>query len=151
MQAVVFDAKVAKYYTNSRGTNGNSGFDLYVHEDVTFLPNQLTMVDFGIAMKTDNGSGFWLLPRSSMGKTPLRLANSVGLIDPGYRGNLIGAIYNHSNDKIIIPAGTRLLQVALPSLMPFDVRWVRSLDETSRGAGGFGSTGGTFNDVNYTM
>jgi dUTP pyrophosphatase len=92
-------------------------------------------------MMTSDGAGFFLLPRSSISKTPLRLANSVGLIDPTYRGTLMAALENTSSGDITIHAGTRLMQVCVPSLMPFRVEWADYLPATARGAGGFGSTG----------
>lgn len=136
-------------FYDCKSTEGNSGYDLYLPNDVVFPAGSVVKVDFGIAMKTVSGSGFWLLPRSSMAKTVLRLANSVGLIDPTYRGPLIGAFHNISDHDITITRGTRLVQVALPSLLPFKVKFRDSLDATERGEGGFGSTGGTYNDVNY--
>jgi dUTP pyrophosphatase len=149
MEAVIRDPTVTQYYHSKTDTAGNSGYDLYLPSNTHFPAGATVMVNFGVAMKTNNSSGYWLLPRSSLSKTPLRLANSVGLVDPGYRGNLIGAFHNTGPVDIEVPAGTRLLQVALPSLMPFRVGWVNQLDDTERGHGGFGSTGGTFNDVNH--
>lgn len=149
MQAIIRDPTVTKYYHGNTSTDRNSGYDLYLPSDTHFPAGATVMVNFGVAMKTVSGSGYWLLPRSSLSKTPLRLANSVGLVDPTYRGGLIGAFYNTGPADIEIPAGTRLLQVAVPTLMPFRVEWVSSLDDTERGHGGFGSTGGTFGEVNH--
>jgi dUTP pyrophosphatase len=129
------------YYNGKNDTNGNSGFDLYLPQDTTFPAGKVTFVDFGIAAKTIDGSGFWVLPRSSLSKTPLRLANSMGLIDPSYRGNIIGALHNTSDTDYVVEKGTRLLQICIPVLMPFTVKWVDKLDDTERGSGGFGSTG----------
>jgi dUTP pyrophosphatase len=129
------------FYKGKNDTNGNSGFDLYLPEDTVFPAGKVTFVDFGISAKTTGGSGFWVLPRSSLSKTPLRLANSMGLIDPSYRGNLIGAFDNTSDTDYTVEKGTRLLQMCVPVLMPFNIEWVDKLDDTSRGAGGFGSTG----------
>ena len=149
MEATIRDPTVTKYYHGITDTAGNSGYDLYLPADTHFPSGATVMVNFGVAMKTQSGIGYWLLPRSSLSKTPLRLANSVGLVDPGYRGNLIGAFHNTGPVDIEIPAGTRLLQVALPTLIPFRMHWVHHLDETERGHGGFGSTGGTFGEVNH--
>ena len=87
---------------------------------------------------------YWMLPRSSLSKTPLRLANSVGLIDAGYRGTLLAAVDVMA--RHVVEANTRLFQIAAPDLLPFDKIWI--VDEipggpTARGAGGFGSTGTT--------
>ena len=128
-------------YSTQSDTAGNSGFDLYLPETTVFPAGKVTYADFGVQMMTSDGTGFFLLPRSSISKTPLRLANSVGLIDPTYRGPLMAALENTSSGDITIHAGTRLMQVCLPSLLPFRVEWVDYLPATARGAGGFGSTG----------
>lgn len=88
----------------------------------------------------NNYRAFLLLPRSSISRTSLRLANSVGLIDSGYRGQLIAAVdgsYNVSEHE-------RLFQIVTPDLLPWDdVRIVSEIPggPTLRGTGGFGSTG----------
>jgi dUTP pyrophosphatase len=88
--------------------------------------------------------GFYLYPRSSTGsKTSLRLSNSVGIIDSGYRGELIGVFDSHNNETII-GGETRLLQICSGDLTPFKVKMVYSMNDlhiTTRGIGGFGSTG----------
>ena len=102
-------------------------------------------------------SGFYVYARSSISKTPLRLANNVGIIDAGYRGHLIGMFdnimntYSYSNRQALavpsyfLPAYSRLLQICSPSLEPIYVNVVESFEElgpsTSRGDGGFGSSG----------
>jgi dUTP pyrophosphatase len=98
---------------------------------------------------------FYTYSRSSISKTPLRLANNQGIIDAGYRGNLIGMFdclpaetQNDSDDKEFdwyMDKYSRLLQICAPGLVPIYVNIVNSLEElgptTSRGEGGFGSTG----------
>lgn len=96
---------------------------------------------------------FYTYARSSMSKTPLRLANNQGIIDAGYRGNLIGmfdCIYttNYSDDKphdYYMEPYTRMLQICAPGLMPIYVNIVDKIEDlgekTARGEGGFGSTG----------
>lgn len=87
--------------------------------------------------------GYYLYPRSSTGtKTPFRLANSVGIIDSGYRGNIIAAFDIVSKTPGTIDVGQRLTQICPPSLeYPLWIVLVDELDDTERGAGGFGSTG----------
>ena len=87
-----------------------------------------------------------MYPRSSLSKTPLRLANSVGIIDSGYRGNLIGmfdCIRGESPYKV--PQYSKLVQICSPGLKPIFVTIVDTVEElgldTIRGEGGFGSTG----------
>lgn len=93
---------------------------------------------------------FLILPRSSTGaKTPLRLANSVGLIDEGYRGELLICVDNLSDTTFEIPAGTLLFQMCAPDFQPFtSIVILNSLealpsprDGDNRAEGGFGSTG----------
>ena len=74
-------------------------------------------------------------------KTPLRLANSMGLIDKGYRGNIMGCFDNRSDEDYLIKKGDRLLQICSPSLDEISYELVDELDRTERGTGGFGSTG----------
>ena len=99
---------------------------------------------------TYNGTynvGYYLYPRSSTGtKTPLRLSNSVGIIDSGYRGNITAVFDNLRSTPFIIEKYQRLVQICPPNLsFPFCVTLVATIGELSgetiRGSGGFGSTG----------
>jgi dUTPase len=99
---------------------------------------------------THNGTynvGYYLYPRSSTGtKTPLRLSNSVGIIDSGYRGNITAVFDNISGTPFVIEKYQRLVQICPPNLsFPFMVTLVANVGELSgetlRGSGGFGSTG----------
>lgn len=89
---------------------------------------------------------YYLYPRSSIIKTPLRLSNSVGIIDSGYRGEITAVVDKIDNqfDSFQIRAMDRYFQLCHPSLMPFKVVMVDTIEElglTARGDGGFGSTG----------
>ena len=93
---------------------------------------------------TEAPVGYFLYPRSSTGtKTPLRLANSVGVIDAGYRGNYIAAFDNIRAAWFKVEKGQKLVQICAPNITyPLRVEIVKELDLiTVRGAGGFGSTG----------
>lgn len=92
---------------------------------------------------TTKSCAFDLMPRSSISKTPLMLANHVGLIDSGYRGWIIGAFRSFSNEDYVVEKHTRLLQICHPTRCPIFVEIVKEeeLSNTSRGEGGFGSTG----------
>jgi len=92
--------------------------------------------------------GYYMYPRSSLSKTPLRLANSVGIIDSGYRGNLCAkfdVLYDPS--EWVCEKNHRLLQICSGTLKPFRVEIVDNVEDlnkngdTERGSGGFGSTG----------
>ena len=129
----------------------DAGFDiLTVANDILSKPFA-NKVDFKIVCackmicKNDisYNTGFYMYPRSSISKSPLRLANNVGIIDAGYRGPLIGAFRNIDNNSYNVEANSRLLQVCHPSLCPIYVIIVEEneLSTTARGEGGFGSTG----------
>ena len=85
---------------------------------------------------------YYLYPRSSISNTPFRLANSVGIIDAGYRGNIIAALDYTSDTDIIVPKHVRWIQLCSPSLQ--SIRLVihdEPPSTTERGTRGFGSTG----------
>lgn len=93
---------------------------------------------------------YYLYPRSSISKTPLRMSNSIGIIDSGYRGEITAVVDNISSGNSCTTLSFRLnaleryFQICHPSLMPFRVVMVDTIEElgiTSRGDGGFGSTG----------
>lgn len=136
----------------------NSGFDLFVPEEVQFTkPFQTKMIDFQVKAEMlmcdtrtneEEKSAYYVFPRSSISKTPLMLANHTGVIDSGYRGFLMGAFRwltdtTDANEVYVVEKHTRLLQVTVPTLYPVLVILVdeNDLSNTERGAGGFGSTG----------
>ena len=146
---------VKSYYKNHSSYNkGDSGLDLFVPEDIEVKCGETVFVDLQIKCelldKENKNISYYLYPRSSISKTPLILANSVGIIDAGYRGNIKAAVkYIPSYDNIksdegsiyIIKKGTRLFQLCSPDLKELKFKLVNTLSETSRGEGGFGSTG----------
>jgi dUTPase len=121
----------------------NSGFDLYLNQELNCTKADLVKIDLMVSGSMTNGNNkcmpYTLEPRSSISKYPLRLANNRGIIDMGYRGNLIACC--DCTDNIVIAGGTRLFQILHPTLEPFGVQIVDDLNTTSRGMGGFGSTG----------
>ena len=142
----------------------DSGFDVFVPEDtILSRPFETQMVDLKIRgemmlYQSSNSvvipSPYYVYPRSSMSKTPIMLANHTGIIDSGYRGNLMAAVRwipamplqleprDLPNYKIA--KNTRLLQICHPSLCPVFVELVEDasvFSTTERGDGGFGSTG----------
>ena len=141
------------WYKDTEGgdTYYDSGVDLYCPDDIVIQPGEMRKIDLGLkcAAYTDSGKpcGFYLYPRSSIVKTPLRLANSVGIIDSGYRGNIIAAVdhVKFCEGKEVgaykVERGRRLFQLCAPNLEEICVRVVKSLDDTKRGSGGYGSTG----------
>jgi len=131
-------------------SNPDAGFDLFSPGIVTCLNGQVNKVNFCVkcaaTMVCESGksfnTGFYLYPRSSTGsKTSLRLANSVGIIDSGYRGDLM-AVFDSVYGDHVISRHDKVVQICAPGLVPIYVEVVSSLNlETVRGAGGFGSSG----------
>ena len=128
----------------------DSGFDL-------FTPNNVVIQNKTFGNKVDHGikcamtfnkkpTAFYLYPRSSTGsKTPVRLSNSVGIIDSGYRGNIIALFDNFTESNYNVSIQDRLVQICGPNIMypiyPILVENIDELGHTSRGNSGFGSTG----------
>lgn len=128
----------------------DAGFDLFAPVETLCALNDVVTIDFKvkcgariIRQGSNVSTGFYMYPRSSLSKTPLRLANSVGIIDSGYRGNVMGK-FDCNNHEHIVQQYDRLAQICAPSLMPIYVELVDNTDclgETLRGDGGFGSSG----------
>ena len=117
--------------------------DLYAMEDVTLHGNTKgNKIRTGVCIQLPEGWLALIIPRSSIGaKSPLRLSNSVGLIDSGYRGEL-GVLYdNISEVPYEIKAGDRIAQLLVMPSYRFQAKVVESLEDSDRGEGGFGSTG----------
>ena len=128
----------------------NSGFDLFFPEETIFdsTNSKFVSMDIKCEMRAYTNEmissvGYYSYPRSSISKTPLLLANNVGIIDSGYRGNIIGAFRNLSTKPYRVEQYARLLQICAPDLRPFTVELVDTtfFENTLRGDGGFGSTG----------
>ena len=124
--------------------DGDSGLDLYCPDQLIIEPGETHLIKMGIACEmTDEylPISYMLVPRSSISKTPLRMSNSIGIIDAGYRGEIMAAVDNTSDKDYMVVPGQRLFQIVHPTLCPFNVGVVDKLSETDRGDGGFGSTG----------
>ena len=132
----------------------DSGFDLFICEPFdskSFTENKAFRIDHKVAcavFRQPRGSsqmipsGYYMHPRSSISKTPYRLANATGVIDAGYRGPLCAKVDRYYDVDYPVSRGHRLFQLCTPDLSPFaSVQLVNGLSSTSRGAGGFGSTG----------
>jgi dUTP pyrophosphatase len=120
---------------------GDAGLDLYILDDLTIQPGDTVAIHLGISCEPEDGRAYFMMPRSSISKTPLRMANSIGLIDGGYRGELIAMVDNIKNEPYTVEKGQRLFQVVAPDCSPIFYELVSELSETTRGVGGFGSTG----------
>ena len=137
---------LAQYQNHTSYHEGDSGLDLFFMEDINIGPKETILLNLHIKceafqdMDKDTNISYYLYPRSSISKTPLRMSNSVGIIDAGYRGNIMASVDNISDEPYIIHKGQRLFQLCDPALRPITFELVDSISETTRGEGGFGST-----------
>ncbi|MDD9888137.1 MAG: dUTP diphosphatase [Candidatus Marinimicrobia bacterium] len=137
-----FNAEVKAMYENhGHFHDGDAGLDLFVINEQTISAGESTLIHLEIACETEEGIPYLLMPRSSIAKTPLRLSNSIGLIDGGYRGEIMAAVDNIKNEAYTVEPGQRLFQLVAMDGSPIHFELVESLSDTTRGEGGFGSTG----------
>ncbi len=122
---------------------GDAGLDLRSNEDVTLAPFERRLISTGLAVAIPDGYAGFVQPRSGMAlKQGLSMANTPGLIDAHYRGELkICAINLDSKQPIDIKRGDRIAQLVIQKVPIVQLVEVDDLDETDRGAGGFGSSG----------
>ena len=135
-------------YSNHQHYNpGDSGLDLFCPETITINPGETVKINLQINCEAlhdtieNTNVSYYLYPRSSIIKTPLRLANSVGIIDAGYRGDIIACVDNIKSEPYTVNKGDRLFQICSGNLEPIQFQLVNELSNTQRGSGGFGSTG----------
>ena len=126
-----------------QGTPGSAGFDVYALGDYTIFPNtKPTMLKTGIAYAVEPGYFMAFYPRSGMSaKTKLRQPNCVGIIDEDYRGEVKGLLENIGDQPLHIQNHDRIGQIIFQKYETPDFIEVEDLPKTTRGAGGFGSTG----------
>ena len=130
--------------TPTRGSDQAAGYDLYARLDypVEVAPHKTVKVGTGLSFALPNGTFGAVFARSGLAtKQGLRPANAVGVCDSDYRGEYIVALHNDSDETRVVNPGDRIAQLVVMPYIPVAFNEVDELDETSRGAGGFGSTG----------
>ena len=133
------NAVIPKY-----GTDFSAGADLYAltDETLTIEPGESLLIHTGISVAIPEGLVGLIFGRSGMAcKRGLAPANKVGVIDSDYRGEIMVCLHNHGNVAQTVENGERIAQIAFLPYYTADFKLVDELDETVRGAGGFGSTG----------
>ncbi len=124
-------------------TAGAAGMDVVAAEDVTIAPGMRHAVATGLAMAIPEGFEIQVRPRSGLAlKHGITVPNTPGTIDSDYRGELKVILINHGTEDFAIRRGDRVAQLVLAPVTRASWVQVDTLDETARGAGGFGSTGG---------
>jgi dUTP pyrophosphatase len=126
-----------------RAHGGDAGYDLYAVEQALIPPGERASVGTGIAVAIPDGWAGLVLPRSGLAaKHGITLPNAPGLIDSGYRGEVRVLLLNtDAGEPFAVAAGDRIAQLLLVRHESPELIEVESLEETVRGAGGFGSSG----------
>jgi dUTP pyrophosphatase len=123
-----------------RGSVLAAGLDVCGIEDVEIKPKQRVMARTGLAVAIPPGFYGRVAPRSGLAvKSGLDVL--AGVIDSDYRGEIVCVLYNTGDQTIKLPAGSKICQLIIEQIITPDATWATDLDETARGAGGFGSTG----------
>ena len=122
---------------------GDAGLDLASAIDVEVGPGERAMVPTGVAVAIPEGHAGLVLPRSGLAsKRGLTLANSPGLIDAGYRGEVTCSVVNlDRSEPVSIARGDRIAQLVIVPIAVVEPAWTEELPASERGEGGFGSTG----------
>ena len=126
------------------GSDKAAGADLYAATsyDITIQPHQTIKIGTGLAMEIPEMRFGAIFARSGIAtKQGLRPANCVGIVDSDYRGEIIVALHNDSDEEQIIPAGSRIAQLIISPYLEVTIEEVNEVSDTIRGEGGFGSTG----------
>lgn len=128
----------------TRAHAGDAGVDLCTTEDVILEPGERVLVGTGIAVALPMGTVGLIHPRSGLAaKTGLSIVNTPGTVDAGYRGEIKVCLINHDpRAAITLRRGDRIAQLLVQRVELVEFAEVESLDETARGAGGYGSSGG---------
>ena len=122
---------------------GDAGLDLRASESVVLTPLERRLVSTGLAIAIPEGYAGFVQPRSGLAlRKGLSMANTPGLIDAHYRGELkVCAVNLDSQNDIVIERGERIAQLVIQKVPVVTLTEVDELDETDRGTGGFGSSG----------
>ena len=133
------NAKIPTY-----GSEYAAGADLYActDGDTVILPGETKLIGTGLAIEVPLGYGAFIYARSGLAsKRGLAPANKVGVVDADYRGEIMVALHNHSSEAQTVLCGERIAQMVIAPFLTAEFCEVESLSDTSRGVGGFGSTG----------
>ena len=142
-----YNVKIKKLSTNAviptYGSPYSAGADLYsAMDEVTIAPHTTTLIKTGIALELPVGFAGLIYARSGLAsKRGLAPANKVGVIDCDYRGEVMVALHNHSNEPQTVAGGERIAQLVITPYVVADFEEATELSDTVRGEGGFGSTG----------
>ena len=143
-----FDLRIKKLRDNAQmptyGSEFAAGADMYaaLDEAVTIQPGETKFIPTGLAFEIPEGYAGFIYARSGLAsKKGLAPANKVGVVDADYRGEVMVALHNHGSVPQTVEAGERVAQMIIAPFVAVNYVFSDELDDTVRGAGGFGSTG----------
>ncbi|MDJ0904054.1 MAG: dUTP diphosphatase [Xenococcus sp. MO_188.B8] len=121
---------------------GDAGLDLFSIAEQTILPGEAKLIHTGIAIALPPGTEAQIRPRSGLAlKHSITVLNSPGTIDAGYRGEIGVILINHGKNPFQVVSGMKIAQMVIASVIKAEIETAENLSTTSRGSGGFGSTG----------
>jgi dUTP pyrophosphatase len=127
----------------------DSGLDLFSIEEIEIPAQESKLIHTGIAIELPEGTEAQIRPRSGLAlKYQITLLNTPGTIDEGYRGEIGIILINHGKNTFTVTKEMKIAQMVITPVIRVEVEEVDSLSDTSRGTGGFGSTGMTAKVVN---
>ncbi|MBP7732831.1 MAG: dUTP diphosphatase [Caldisericia bacterium] len=125
-----------------RAHQGDAGLDLFSPVEIILTPLQRKLVKLGFAVAIPEGFVGMVCPRSGLAaNNGITVLNAPGIIDSGYRGEVGVVLVNVSNENVTIAQDSKIAQLLIVPCSLENPQWVGYLDDTDRGAGGFGSTG----------
>lgn len=131
---------------------GDSGLDLHAVEAVAIAPKERMLVRTGLAAELPLGTELQIRPRSGLAlKHGITVLNSPGTIDSNYRGEIGVILINHGESIFQVEVGMRIAQMVMASIVRPQITIVDQINESSRGTGGFGSTGSWFTEAYATL
>jgi len=121
---------------------GDAGLDLFSIEKKKIPPSHSALIHTGLIIELPQNTEAQIRPRSGLALNhQITLLNTPGTIDYGYRGEIMVIMINHGNDAFVVEEGMKIAQMVIKPILPVNVIRVDELSTTSRGKGGFGSTG----------
>lgn len=128
-------------YVPEYAHDGDAGIDLRAVEDYDIPEGCSDLVRTGLKCEIPNGCVGLVFPRSGLGSMGITIRNAVGVVDSGYRGEVLAAIWNTTCDQIHISKGDRICQLVVMPYCPCSIELVDDLSDSDRGTDGYGSTG----------
>lgn len=131
------EAKLPEY-----AHEGDAGLDLFSVEDIKILPGESKLIKTGIQMELPKDTEAQVRPRSGLAlKNQITVLNTPGTIDEGYRGEVGVILINHGKEQFHVEKGMKIAQMVIKPILKVNIKEVVELTDTTRGEGGFGSTG----------